>query len=268
MVSTWSIASENPDTNYMARLLMEAKQAKRLFPDFLRINTELDDATLYEVQKKYVALQVENGETVAGYKGGFVPKASVGAVLFKKGTLTESPVLERSDFHILLVEAEVAFRFCKSVTQPLANVSALRQAVCEVHPAIELPDVASPDFGLLRKNFPHLRKFLIATNVAASHVLLGPARDPNTLDINGLTVRVTHNGEQIGYRDGAKAQGDLWENVLWVINNFVLKNGYTIEPDHIIIPGNLTGLHPGKPGDYHADFGELGSIDFKVTPPK
>ena len=121
---------------------------------------------------------------------------------------------------------------------------------------------------MLRKNFPHLRKFLIATNVAVAHVLLGPARDPNTLDINKLTVRVTHNGEQIGYRDGAKAQGDLWEYVLWVVNDFVLKNGYTIEPDHIIIPGNLTGLHPGKPGDYRADFGELGAIDFKVIPPK
>ena len=266
MTSTWAVASEKPDTTYMASLLMAAEKSKGLLPDLLRINPQLDETTLYEVQKKYVALRTEQGEKITGYKGGFVPKASVGGVLFSHGLLSGSPTIKRGDFRSLLVEAEMAFRFCEPVIQPLADVAALRRVVCKVHAAIELPDVALPDMGALRKNFPHLRKLLIPTNVAAAYVLLGPERDPGTIDLNRLTVKVSHNGEEIGSRDGSTAQGDLWQNVLWVVNDFVLKHSYTIDSGHIIIPGNLTGLHPGKPGDYRADYGDLGMINFKVAP--
>jgi 2-keto-4-pentenoate hydratase len=74
---------KNPNTRL--KLLTEAHLAKQQLPDLLRINPGLDDATLYEIQQQYVALQLKHGRSVAGYMGGFVPKASAGGVLFTHG---------------------------------------------------------------------------------------------------------------------------------------------------------------------------------------
>ncbi|RMF83064.1 MAG: hypothetical protein D6736_22175, partial [Nitrospinota bacterium] len=62
-------SAEKPDTDYIARLFLEAQEAGQLFPDILRINPELDDALLYEVQKKFVAGRIERGAHIGGYKG-------------------------------------------------------------------------------------------------------------------------------------------------------------------------------------------------------
>jgi 2-keto-4-pentenoate hydratase len=79
-------------------------------------------------------------------------------------------------------------------------------------------------------------------------------------------VRTVHEGEELGRRDGGQSEDSLWDWVLWVVNDFVIPQGYVIELGDIIIPGNLTGLHPSRPGSYEVDFGELGTIAFEVTP--
>ena len=76
--------------------------------------------------------------------------------------------------------------------------------------------------------------------------------------------RVLHDGEEIGSRPGATSSDDIWQRVLWTINEFVIPNGYEIRPEHVIIPGALTGLHPGKPGNYVIDYAGLGKIEFEV----
>ena len=262
-------AADQPtaDPEGVAARLLEAQKAGRMFP---RVDPALDDPALYEIQKRYVDLRLKGGEDIAGYKGGFIPKASVGGVLLGSGMREAGitpAVVRRGDFRNLLVEAEVAFEFCERVAGELPDVEALRGAVCALRPAIELPDLAIEDAAaLVKDDFPTLRKNLIATNVAASHVLLGESTKPEEVDLDRLTVRTVHDGEELGRRDGGHGGDSLWDWVLWVVNDFVIPQGYVIEPGDIIIPGNLTGLHPGRPGTYEVDFGRLGTIAFEVTP--
>ncbi len=264
LCSQSTVAVETPDAQYIAELFLAAQKSVTHFPDVIRINPDMDESLLYDIQQRFVRLQLENGSTIGGYKGGFIPKSPIGGVLFADGILQGAPTIERANFQLLLVEAEIAFRLCQPLSTPLPNVAALKSLTCEIYPAIELPDAAVPDLGQLRNDFGHLRRLLIPTNMAVSHVLLGAGMKPGELDLDRLNVKLELDGEEFAYRDGATSTDDIWARVLWVINEFVLPNGYTISPDHFIIPGSLTGLHPGKPGNYRIDYGDLGTVEFTV----
>ena len=251
------------DSAYFGRLLFEAKQRNDWLPDIQRINPELNEATLYAIQKQYVKARLAGGETIGGFKGGFIPKAPVGGILYGgKRILHGEPQLLLEDFKLLIVEAEIGFRFCQPVTEALISVEALKAVVCEIMPVIEIADGAIADFGTVKKDFNHLRNTLISINVASSHTLLGQSHSPD-VNLDRLAVSIEHNGEQIGSRD-TDQPFEFWQNVLLIVNEFVLKNGYEIQPGQFIIGGNLTGIHPAKVGSYRASFGSLGTLSLEV----
>ena len=253
------------DAAYAGNLAFEAQQSGQWLPDFYRLNPQLNEEQLYAVQAALVRSRLAAGDQIAGYKGGFIPAAPVGGVLGASGMLADGSKIRARDFRLLIVEAEIAFRFCAAVSQPLADIAALQEVVCEIMPAMEIADGALRDFATVRKDFTHLRSALIALNVAAKHVLLGAPAPASTIDFSTLEVATRANGEIIGRRDLDKPS-NLWANVLWVVNEFVLKRGYTIDAGHIIIPGNLTGIHAAAPGRYEIDYGPLGRLSLAVDP--
>jgi 2-oxo-hept-3-ene-1,7-dioate hydratase len=255
-----------PDIDYMAQLMLEAQAAHHSYPDLTRINPELDDATLYAVQQRLVALGLAAGKTLGGFKGGLIPVAPVGGVLYQQGLLETSPRIDSAAYVNLLIEVEIAFEFCAPVRAPLVDIAALKAVVCKLRPAVELPDAAIHDLATLKSNPRALARALIANNMATKQVLLGAEHDVDAVDVDTLAVATMHNGKLIGARDLTKPHPSLWANVLWVVNEFVLKHDYQIAPGQIIIPGNLTGLHPGLPGSYRVDYGALGVVVFEVGP--
>ncbi len=263
-MSMSAIAVANPDIDYMADLMLEAQAAKHLYPDLTRINPALDDSALYAVQQRFVARTLAAGKTIGGYKGGLIPAAPVGGVLYQQGFLTGTPRIVQGTYVSLLIEAEISFEFCSAVRAPLRNIAALKAAVCKLRAAVELPDAAVHDLARLKTDLLALRSALIPNNMATKQVLLGTVHAADKVDVDSLAVSTSHNGAVIGLRDLRKARDSLWKNVLWVVDEFVLTNGYSIEPGQIIIPGNLTGLHPGLPGHYKVDYGALGIVEFDV----
>ncbi len=257
-------ADDGLDIDYVADLMHAARLARRNYPDIVRINPVLDDRTLYLIQKQLIARNLAHGMEIAGFKGGFIPAAAVGGVLFHAGVLSGHAVIDRSDYVRPLVEAEIAFEFCTMVDAPIIDVAALKQRVCRVRPAVELPDAAIANFAQVKAELSHLRRLLIATNMASARVLLGASRPAATVDVNRVAVRVVRNGNVIGTRARAGGAADLWENVLWVVNAYALQQGYTVHTGQFIIPGALTGLHPGEPGSYELDYGDLGHLSFEL----
>ena len=106
-----SVATE-ADSRYIAELFLSQEQADLAYADITRINPALDERFLYAIQRDFVALKREHGAQIGGFKGGFIPKASVGGVLFKRGIIRGSPTIDSSEFQKLLVEAEIGFRLC------------------------------------------------------------------------------------------------------------------------------------------------------------
>jgi 2-keto-4-pentenoate hydratase len=56
-----------------------------------------------------------------------------------------------------------------------------------------------------------------------------------------------------------------WETLTLLVNQLV-KQGYTIEPHHILITGSLGKLLPLKVGTYRAEYSALGELVLEVKP--
>ena len=251
------------DAVYAADLMWQAKQRGDYLPDIYRLHPSLSETELYAIQRHYVGRHLaEPGAGIAGFKGGFIPAAPVGGVLYSQGLLRDPATVALADFTLLIVEAEIGFKFCSDVAEPLADVEALKRNVCGLLPVIEIADGAIADFAAVKRDFKHLRATLISMNVASSHILIGEQRSTD-IDIDTLAVTMTSDGVPIGQRDPTRPS-NLWRNTLWVVNDYVLRQGYRIAAQHIVIPGNLTGIHAAKAGEYAADFGELGKVTLHV----
>jgi|LauGreDrversion4_2_1035121.scaffolds.fasta_scaffold231666_2 2-keto-4-pentenoate hydratase len=266
LLSATSQANETavPEPAVLAARLMEAADERRAFPELAREYPALDDSMLFTIQDLFVQDVVAAGAKIGGFKGGFIPVASVGGVLFEGGFLDSPAQLDTKDFFALLIEAEIGFEFCEAVTAPLADVAALRAKVCRLRPAVELPDAALADLEAMKTDLPRLRRALIPPNMATRNVLLGAPVPADSVDVNTLPVRTLRNGELIGERKPGAPVPDLWESVRWIVNAHALARGYTIAAGHIVIPGNLTGLHAGTPGQYDVDYGPLGKVRVDV----
>lgn len=258
-------AAPPPDVDYMAALMREAAAHRLDYPDLDRLNPALDMETLYAVQGRYVAAQLAAGARIGGYKGGLVPVAPIGGVLFADGLLERPRRVARADYRRLLVEAEVAFEFCVPVTAPLADVAAVKAAVCRLRPAVELPDAALTDFDALKADVPRLARALIPNNMVTRAVALGPAIPAGDVDLRTLHVRTVRDGALLGERAAGPRNAEMWESVRWIVNDFVLKRGYTVAPGQIVMAGNLTGLHAGDRGRWQVDYGALGRVEFEVV---
>ncbi len=253
-----------PDAGALAARLLAAEAAKEPYPELAREFPELSDEELLAVQRAYLKARLSSGQRVGGFKGGFIPVAPVGGVLYAEGLLQAPADIPRYTFVSPLVEAEIAFEFCKPVAERLADVTALKSVVCRLRPAIELPDGALADLEAMKRDLPRLRRALIPHNIATRKVLLGAPVAADAVDVNQLPVTTRYGGKIIGERILTGAKPDLWASVLWVVNEYALAEGYGIEAGQVIIPGNLTGLHPGASGLYEVDYGPLGLVRFTL----
>jgi 2-oxo-3-hexenedioate decarboxylase len=255
----------DPDLDYIARLMREADAARTFYPDVTRINPALADEDLYAIQQRVVAARLAAGAHVGGYKGGLIAVAPIGGVLFAEGLRERPARVVRGDYRQLLIEAEVAFEFCTAVERPLADVAAVKAAVCRLRPAVELPDAALPDLDALKADLPRLARALIPNNMVTRDVALGEAVPVAAVELARLHVKVQHEGALLGERAPGAANEAMWEAVRWIVNDFALARGYRVAPGQIVIAGSLTGLHPGVPGHYVVDYGELGRLEFDVV---
>lgn len=254
-----------PDLDYLARLITEAADARHPFPELARINPALDMEALYGVQARYVQSRLGRGERIGGFKGGFIPQHPIGGVLFADGLRERPAEVKRDEFHLLLVEAEIAFELCAPVRAPLPDVSAVKAVVCRLRPAVELPDAALHDLADLKQDLPRLARALVPNDIATRDVALGTAVDAGDIDLSQVAVTARHDGTLLGERKASPANEDLWEAVRWIVNEFALARGYAVEAGHIVMPGNLTGLHPGAPGEWRIDYGPLGAVSFRIV---
>jgi len=223
-------------------------------------NLTIDQA--YEIQTTLVKLRESKGEICMGYKAGFwSPKwqnrfrldGPVRGYLFKSMLRWPGTIYLKNHAR-LLIESEIGFRFQKDITKPVDDIKDLKRAVAITFPAIGLPDVFYSSNRKLRG------VDLIASNNNSRKVLIGNAAKAK--DLNAVTVKLFHNGQEITSGIGKNAGGDQWKALQWVVNDVLAKGGEVKDGD-IVLTGNLTGLNRAKPGKYLVDYGSFGTIEFE-----
>jgi 2-keto-4-pentenoate hydratase len=249
----------------LADVILQAYQNNRPFPLLSAQHPEMDVTLAYAIQKAYVNKLLAN-DKIAGFKAGLTSQAGqqkfgvdapVAGVLLQSGKLADGATVDKTRFVALMLETEIGYVLGRRITQPLNDVAELQAAVKSVLPVVELPDLGFTDMQRLKG------VDIIAANVCAKQVIVGPERPATGVDVNAVTVTLTRDGQAINQGKGTEALGDQWQAALWLINTMI-KQGWTVEPGYVFITGALGNMLPGKPGRYVADYGEFGKITFVI----
>lgn len=260
------ISGEEIPVYQLADILIKAHNESQKIPVLSIQYPGLDVKTAYQVQNAYVKQRLGQ-DRVAGFKAGltaefswkrFGLKGPVAGVLFASGKRKSNSIIDKSAFKVLMMEIEIGFVVGKSIHHPLKDVVELKEHTWEVVPVIELPELGFTDMQKLKG------PDIIAANIGAAQFIVGEKQKINNLDLNALQVTLKRNGEVINRGIGTDALAGQWKAALWLVNTMV-KQGWKIEPGHMIITGALGRMLPGKPGSYIADFGPLGMITFNIN---
>ena len=253
------------DESQMAGLLIKAEASGRPIPLLSALHPDMDAKLAYKVQQVYVDTRLKT-EALAGFKAGLtstgaqkkfkVDQPLVGA-LFKSGQLMPGRAVLRSDFHRPMIETEIGFILDDVLTAKVSDIPALKQHIKAVMPVIELPDLGFADMKSLKG------VDIIAANVSSKYFIPGVALSPDMVELNHVTVTLSLDGQIVNQGAGKDAMGDQWEAALWMVNTLI-SQGRTLEQGQILITGALGKMMPGKPGQYKADFGSLGTVEFQL----
>lgn len=216
----------------------------------------IDDA--YRVQEAFVEATL--ADAIGGFKAAGVsnPDGPLTGVVPKSGLIKagEGLVLDLNKGAPRHVETEIGYRFGKAVNAPLNSVADLKIHVDAVMAMVEWPG------GATAKDQPSTQGDIVAWNINAMELVVGPECNPNT-DVDAVSISLTRDETEVNMAKGGMAHGGQWATLLETVNNIVSR-GYTIEPGHVITNGALGKILPAEPGHYRADFGPLGVIEFEA----
>ena len=251
----------------LARQLLMAERDLQPMARPSDTDSEMSVEDAYDVQRKLIAMKVEGGACVRGYKIGLTSKAMQSAAGISEpdfGHLLDDMFHADGDripvsrYQALRVEVELAFILNRPLKGPGVTVSDVLSATEHVVPALELIDS--------RTALP--RKFVdtLSDNAASAGVVLGgrPVR-PMDLDLRWVGAVVYKNAviEESGV--AAAVLGHPAAGVAWLANRFG-SHGVSLEPGQVLLGGSFTRPIAVAAGDvFHVDYGPLGGIAVAFT---
>ena len=177
---------------------------------------------------------------VGGWKvGAKTPSAEPTCAPMFASLIGRSPTAwPAAGFHMIGIEAEIAFRLARDVAagpRPLGaeDVYAL---IASAHPAIEVVDTRIADW---RKADPLT---LLADNQMNGGFALGDAvADWRSIDLANVAVRLSIDGEIVVDTVGGNTGGDPRRLLVWLINHCRERRG-GLAAGAIITTGSFTGM--------------------------
>ncbi|MCA9193815.1 MAG: alpha/beta hydrolase fold domain-containing protein [Planctomycetales bacterium] len=238
----------------------------KLYPD-----VTLDHA--YAIQRALVATQKRN-RAVLGYKAGYVTKAAQQAagltgpatgVLYQDGKLeADEPVLlSLNNLGPSAIETELGFIVSEGldISTRISTEKQVRKAFETIVPVIEVP----ARIEQLMQGETKIQD-VVAANIGSRRVLVAPhGISPDDFDPASLSIQLNRSGTKLHAVAGDTISSGLWQHLIKVVNQLV-DQGYTLRAGDLIIAGALGQVHPAEVGNYVADYGDLGKIEFQFEP--
>ena len=226
--------------------LADAIREREAFPA-MPAELSLDEA--YEIQKPVVEAVADG--TIAGWKAGMTAPAGQAAFglehpligsLYRWGRLENGATIDMVPG--VKLECEIGITIDANGEPKSAG------------PVIEVPRMMWNSAADAKGSN------LTATNIAAYHYVVGeqqPMRD----DYDQLSVTLTRDGETVCAASLADALGGPLQALDWMLNEARVRQ-MTPAEDLLLITGACGGIHDGEPGNYVADYGPLGTIEFTI----
>ncbi len=104
---------------------------------------------------------------------------------------------------------------------------------------------------------------LTAGNIAADRFIVGAQR-PLRDSYGDVAITLTRDGEQVCAAPASDALGGPQAALAWMLGE-ARARGLAVRDGMLLITGACGGIHPAVPGNYVADYGDFGRIEFTVT---
>jgi 2-keto-4-pentenoate hydratase len=231
----------------------------------LKAGTTMQEA--YHAQRRLIR---RNPEQIAGFKGAMTSAAAqnqFGADQPLHCVLFESNLLKVEDTSTVnlketgsgLVETELGYIMGVDIGTRIENPDEAKTASEAVVPVIELPvDLAQRADGSLKA-----QDFVASNCGNATRVIVGARQHPDKFNVDTNTISLSRGGQTLHSANGAATKGGQWENLMTVVNQIV-EQGHVIPAGALIMSGSIGPAHPAEPGQYSADYGPLGKIEFQL----
>lgn len=260
-----AVAAHADEVTDWATAIVKARSLHRPLPAHAFASAMATERMAYRVQQLVVEQESE-GARLIGHKAGLTSVAAqtrfglldpVAGTLISTQQLNNGAYVGLSNYPGMVIEVELGYILKLSFRRPPETVDEVREAVREIVPVIELPDL----------NFEPAGKMsgldIIASNVAATKVIVGRGKPFINIDPNAIRTSLTRGGEVVAEGVGSDALDDQWQALFWLIRNR-LQMGYEVKRNDLLITGALGTVVPAEPGTYRADFGELGRLTFSM----
>lgn len=210
----------------------------------------LDVDAAYELQHQVTALVSPSG--TAGIKAGVTAAAmqqhfgldhALLGRLYADSILGSGAALQQVDG--LMLECELAL---------LVDADGLVKATA---PAIEVVGVR-----FARREDANAAN-LIACNLGADRCIVGDWRDWPAGD-EPLPLTLTHDGALVNQATATDALGSPEQAAAWIWQEKD-RRGFTTQSETLLMTGACGKVIPAVIGEYHADYGALGSLSFSVV---
>lgn len=231
--------------------LHEALRNRRTVTPLIEQDASLTIDDAYAISLDFLARRCKEGERVVGKKIGVTSKAvqdMLGVHQPDFGFLTDWMHVVGDidvDAKALIApraEAEIAFILKDSLNGPGVTAADVLAATEWIAPCFEIVDsrIREWKIGIVDT---------VADNASCGVFILGDARaDPRGIDLPGLHVTVTKNGEPLSEGYGSAVQGDPAQAVAWLANTLGAY-GVTLDAGDVILSGSLVPLADAVKGD-------------------
>ena len=238
--------------------LIHAHQSNDKYP-----NLSADDplATMplaYEIQKQFVE---QLNEEVIGYKAALTAEPlqkmmgieePISGILFNSGDYSNQTTIK--SHRDLLIETELGFQTKVAITKPIQPEEAYSLMEC-FYPMIE---VASPNLTSQPSGVD-----LVASNSASFGFIKGTPTDCNNVDPDSIDVNLNHEGNSLHSNLCSTVMSGQAHALAWLINQVISLFG-EVKANSLLMSGSVGPAHPGQPGSYSAEFGQLDKITFEI----
>ncbi|POX36157.1 2-keto-4-pentenoate hydratase [Streptomyces sp. Ru73] len=251
-----------------ADILAEAARTGVACPPVRGLLPADDVAAAYAVQRLTVERELAAGGRIVGRKTGLTSpavQAQLGVDSPDFGTLLaamavpEGTPVPAGRLLQPKVEAEVALVLAADLPHRDCTVADVLRATDFALAALEIVDsrVAGWDISLVDT---------VADNASSGLFVLGSAPVPVTgLDLRGIRMTMTRNGEQVSAGTGADCLGSPLNAAAWLAGSLAAA-GDPLRAGDLVLTGALGPMVPAAPGDlFEAHLSGLGSVQARFA---
>lgn len=225
----------------------------------------------YYIQSALAREVAKTAGPVTGYKVAYASRAAqkqfgmeepARGPFYMSQRLPNGSTLSCETFNEIMLETEVAFTIGKRIAEPIKDVAKLRSYVKWVHPAFD-----AGDFPYTVEQAKPTPSDMVAIGTGAHIFVIGPAMNPNTLDLSQIDLALARDGETIRKSPARDVLGNPWSSLLWCVNH-LHKFGLNLEPGMVVLTGTAAPAYKVKgeaiKGHYVGDCGPLGKVTLTI----